>query len=185
MTRIAPIGLALAIAVACTVNNNPGDDDPDNGSNMGSGSGSNMGSGSGSGSSGATISPSGGLWTYSETTRVSSTCQADVTHFEDGNFTIDQVAPPSFRIVPGDGTAPFACTSNGAQFSCPDRVTHVEDVPQRDAVITIRGTASGTLSDSTHGSGQQVATVDCVGTQCSVFNPLPCQFTVSFAIRKL
>ena len=52
-------------------------------------------------------------------------------------------------------------------------------------MLTVHGTVTGTLTDSTHGSGQQVANIGCVGTACARFNPLPCQFTVSFAIRKL
>ena len=183
MTRIAPIGLALAIAVACTVNNNTGDDDDGNGSN-GMGTGTGSGTGSGSGSAGTPISPTAGAWTYSETMRVSSTCRTDIAHFEGGAFVIDQVVAASFRIVPGDGTAPFTCTSNGAQFSCPDRVTFTDRPPGVDAVLTVHGTVTGTLSDSTHGTGQQGATVDCVGTQCALFGTLPCQFTVSFAIHK-
>jgi hypothetical protein len=115
---------------------------------------------------------------------VSNTCRSEIAHFEEGNFEIDQVVPPNFRIVPRDGTAPFTCTSNGAQFSCPNRVSHVED-SYPNAVVTIHGTVTGTWSDSTHGSGQQAATVDCVGAECVLLDPLPCQFTVSFKIRKL
>jgi hypothetical protein len=179
MTRIASIGLALATAAACTVNNN-GDDDgnrPDRDAGTGSGNDS--------GSSGTPISPSAGLWTYSETTPVSSTCRTDVAHFEGGNFVIDQVVPAGFRIVPGDGTSPFTCNSNGAQFNCPNRIAFVQDNrPSVDAVLTVHGTVTATLTDATHGTGQQAATVDCAGTQCALFGTLPCQFTVSFVIKK-
>jgi hypothetical protein len=183
MTRIALIGLALAIAAACTVNNH-GDDD-DNGPGRDGGTGSGTDGGPDSGSPGTPISPSAGLWTYRETTPVSSTCRTDVAHFEGGNFVIDQVVSAGFRIVPGDGTSPFTCSSNGAQFNCPDRIAFVQDNrPSVDAVLTVHGTVTGTLSDTTHGTGQQAATVDCVGTQCALFGTLPCQFTVSFVIQK-
>jgi hypothetical protein len=117
---------------------------------------------------------------------VSNTCRSDIAHLEGGNFVIDQVTSAGFRIVPGDGTAPFTCSTSGAQFSCPNRITLVEDNrPSLDAVLTVHGTVTGTLTDTTRGTGQQAATVDCVGTQCAVFNPLPCQFTVSFVIHEL
>jgi len=51
-------------------------------------------------------------------------------------------------------------------------------------VLTIHGTVTGSLADPSHGTGQQAATIDCAGTQCGLFGTLPCQFTVSFAIRK-
>src|SRR4029079_3036190 len=106
---------------------------------------------------GTPISPIAGQWTYSETMRVSSNCRTAVAHFEGGGFLVDEVAPAACRIVPGRGTAPFPCTSNGAQFSCPNRVSFTEDGrPQVDAVLTVHAPLTATLADHTAGTRQNV-----------------------------
>lgn len=174
MTRIAFVGFVLAVTAACVTNAGKGDDD---------GHGSGSGSGSGSG---ATISPRAGTWRYGEITPVSTTCNASTPRGEAGGFVVDQVIPASFRILPGDGTAPFTCTSSAAQFSCPNRASLVMDYhPSLDAVLTIHATANGMFSDSSHATGRQSATVDCVGTDCIVLGSLPCAFAVDFEIHAL
>jgi hypothetical protein len=179
MIRIALVVLAFAVTAACVTNAGDGGDGDGTGSGSGSGSGSGPGSGPGN-----AISPRAGAWTYGEVTPVSTTCNATTPRGQNGDFGVDQVVAASFRIVPGDGTAPFTCTSNGAEFSCPNRASFFMDYrPGVDAAITIRVTATGTFSDSSHATGRQNATVECTGTQCSVLGPLPCNFAVDFAIR--
>lgn len=194
MTRIAFVGLALALISACgTVNT--GGDDPHGGSNTGTGSdtgsggtgsggGTDSGGGTGSGGgSGTSVSPRAGAWDYGEVTPVSSTCSALTPHGEDGMFAIDQVLPASFRITPGDGTAPFLCTWNSVGFSCPARASFVADSrPGIDAVITGHATATGRFSDGGHGTGRQNAKIDCTGTQCGRIGAFPCDLAVDFAI---
>jgi hypothetical protein len=191
MIRFAFVGVALAVFAGC-VNNGPGDDQgdgSDNGSDKGSGSGSGSGggsngSGSGSGSGGGgAISPRAGAWLYGEITPVSTTCGPSTPTGEAGPFAIDQVVPASFRIIPGDGTAAFTCTTTGAKFSCPNRASFVKDYrPGLDAMLTVHATATGTFSDVDHATGRQTATVDCAGSQCGVVGTLPCGFTVDFKI---
>ena len=174
MTRIALLGLALALtsAPACGVTAGP----------PGNPSGGPTGGPTGP-SGGGSISPRGGSWAYGEVTPVSSTCSMNTPHGQDGDFVIDQASASSFRIVPGDTTAPFTCTTNGAKFSCPNRASLVMDVPGVDATITVHATASGTFSDTTHATGSQQATVDCAGSQCALIGPLPCNFAVNFEIH--
>ena len=117
---------------------------------------------------------------------MSSTCSVGTTHGESGDFFIDELAAGSFRIVPGDGTAPFTCASTGASFQCPNRASFVMDYrPSVDAQLTVHATVTGAFSDGGHATGKQDATVDCAGTQCGTLGPLPCAFTVDFAIRAL
>ena len=177
MTRIALLGLALALtsASACGVTAAP----PGNPSGGPTGpSGGPTG-----GPTGDSISPRTGSWTYGEVTPVSSTCSMTTPHGQDGDFVIDQTSASGFRIVPGDTTAPFTCTTNGAKFSCPNRASFVMSAPGVDATITVHATATGTFSDTTHATGSQQATVDCAGSQCALLGPLPCNFAVNFEIH--
>jgi hypothetical protein len=178
MIRTAWLGLALALSSACvttTTSHDPGDaGSPDPGKDAGSDSGP------------SSVSPRAGKWFYDETTKVSSTCSSTTPIGEAGAFVIDQVTPGSFRITPGDGSAPFTCTTTTTKFSCPNRASFVSDLrPSVDAVVTGHATAEGKFSDATHGSGSQHATVDCVGTQCALVGPMPCNFAVDFKILAL
>jgi len=180
MSRITLLGVVLAfVASACVVADN-GDDKTNDEGGSSSGSGS-----SGSGSSG-NVAPKLGGWHYTGVTVVSNTCNPNINQGEAGNFGIEQGTATSFRILPNVGTAPFTCTLSKGAFTCPNRVSFVQDNrPSIDAVVTIHVTADGTFSDATHGTGSQDGTIDCVGTACSALGPLPCTFRQDFAIRAL
>ena len=141
-------------------------------------------SGSGGGG-GVTVSPLAGEWFYAETTPVSTTCPGNLDNGESGDFVIDSVTASGFRVIPADGTAPFACTlTGGSAFSCPNRVTQTQPYPNVDATLTVHGTISGTFSAANRASGRQQATVDCAGTSCASLggSQLPCQFQVDFVV---
>jgi hypothetical protein len=181
MSRITSLGLVLAFVVSACVVNEKGDDQT--GDDSGS---SSTGSGSTGGGSSGNVAPRLGGWHYTGVTVVSNTCNSNVNRGEAGNFAVDQGTATSFRIVPNDGTAPFTCTLSKGAFTCPDRVSFVQDNrPSIDAVVTIHVTAEGAFPDATHGTGSQDGTVNCVGTACSVLGPWPCTFTQGFAIRAL
>jgi len=190
MIRIALLGFAFALASGCVTNPPPGTGGGTGGGGTGGGgtggggTGGGSDGGTGTGTGGGSISPQAGLWDYGEVTPVSSTCTTTIPHGENGPFAIDQVSTSSFRITPGDGTAPFACSETGAKFSCPNRASFVDDLhPSVDAIITVHATITGMFGGTDHGTGTQQATIDCVGTQCAAVGPLPCTFTVNFAIR--
>lgn len=164
MSRIPIIGFVLALSMSACVNNNGDDDDE-------------MGSGS-------AIAPRQGQWGYAEKTPVTSNCPSNLPG-EAGNFLIDQSSIAGFRVVPGDGTAPFNCTLNKSAFSCPNRAAAMQDYrPQFDAVVTVRATANGTFSSDIRATGRQDATVECVGVGCAAVPGamFPCNFTVNFVI---
>jgi hypothetical protein len=153
--------VCFVFAAAC-VNNGPmsgGDDTPDPPSN---------------------ISPRAGSWYYAESTAVRSSCKQAVQG-EEGEFAITDVTASGFRVLPNDGTSPFTCLLNGADFDCPDRAWDTEDLSGLDATVTVHGTADGTFSSAARGVGQQHATVTCSGSDCSSLG-LPCTFDVDFVI---
>lgn len=175
--------VCLSVCVcACNASQNTGDDDegppPD----------ATAGDGPRGDAPPTTIVPRAGTWTYADTP-VSNTCPANTPVGEAGTFVIDQVTASSFRIVPGDGTAPFSCNLSGAAFDCPERASRTEDLTGSgiDAVIAVRARASGTFASSTHGTGDQSATATCSGTQCGVLgaNTFPCSASVTFVIDAL
>ena len=162
--------LCLAL-IACSSNNDPngGDDAPaEVDASM----------------TGGSVTPLVGAWFYDEVTPVSSTCPASISNGT-GSFAIDIASSTMFRIVPGDGTAPFTCTLSGKAFDCPNRAAATEDYrPAVDAVVTVNAIANGTFSSSTQASGRQKATVTCTGTQCSATGAsFPCTIDVNFVIR--
>ena len=171
MTRFA-LGLCLVVAACGT--NAQGDDDTHNPGPDGP-------------PSSGPIQPRAGSWGYSDTP-VSNTCPGNVRTGEAGMFVIADVTATGFRIVPGDGTAPFTCNlSNNGAFDCPDRVKDVEDLhPTVDAVITVRAMANGVLSSATAGTGSQMATASCAGGGCTLGGAaFPCSASVSFTIHAL
>ena len=172
MLRIAY--LALFLLAACSDDGGT-DNDPTDGGPGSDGAGSDT-----------SIRPRAGGWHYVESTPVSSTCPGNAPTGEYGNFVIDQVGATSFRVVPGDGSAPFTCTSTSG-FACPDRATAMQDYrPTVDAVVTARATADGTFSSPTRGTGRQHVTVSCAGTQCNVLGAtFPCAVEVAFVIETL
>ena len=135
---------------------------------------------------GADVQPVAGAWSYSDTP-VSDTCPGDVKTEESGTFAIDSVTAAGFRIVPGDGTDPFACDLSGGDFNCPDRVKDVEDLrPSVDAVITVHASATGTFSSTAAGTGSQNANATCAGADCDIQgNVFPCSASVHFTIHTL
>ncbi len=181
MSRLAITSLVLTLSfvAACTTNEGAG-------GGGGSGSGSGSGGGGGGGGGGVvTVSPQAGEWFYAEHTPVSTTCPGNVDSGEAGDFVIDSVTASRFRVIPADGTAPFACTlTGGTAFSCPNRVTQTQPYPTIDATLTVHGTISGTFSAADRASGRQQATVDCTGTGCIGLagGQLPCQYQVDFVV---
>lgn len=172
MRRIAVvvcIGLALAVTSGCMMEME--DEEPDTESVE----------------SAVMILPIAGTWDYGETSTVTGSCNASLTHFEDGAFNVGPISTQSFTVTPRDGTAPFICKSNLTEgFICPTRATLSFDFrPNFDARVTVNAVASGRFLDSRHVTGKQDAIISCTGSQCSLIGPNPCGYVVNFEAHHL
>ena len=91
-------------------------------------------------------------------------------------------------VIPNDGTDPFECELDGADFSCPDRATEEAVIDASyDAVLVGQAMAEGTFSDPENAIGTQSAVVDCEGADCDLVEAatgasFPCNFEVDFVI---
>ena len=174
MSRLACVTLALITAACITNTGTKSDDDVE----VDAGSAGSDGGGSGN------FTPRAGGWQYNEVTPVSNTCPSNTPTIENGAFVIDQVTAAGFRVVPNDGSAPFACTLSNSRFDCPNRGSAMRDLhPGLDAIVNAQAKANGTFSSTTRGSGRQEATVTCTGTQCNALGgAFPCTIKVDFVI---
>src|SRR4029079_1143797 len=86
-----------------------------------------------------------------------------------GGFGLEKHGDRTFTVVPNDGTDPFLCDLDGADFHCPDRATEEEQIDGGyDATLVGHAVADGTFDDDENGSGTQTATVDCDGSDCGL-----------------
>jgi hypothetical protein len=132
---------------------------------------------------GGEVTPRTGVWSYSGLRLVNNTCNQQLSQGENGNFLIDTASTTSLHIDPNDGYDPFSCALSDGAFDCPNRIAKTEDErPSLDAVFTLHVDVNGTFDSASHGTGTQQATVDCVGSQCSVAGTLPCHFEQDFVI---
>jgi hypothetical protein len=104
-----------------------------------------------------------------------------------GNGTFRLVADGgSYRVEPGDGSAPFHCTLSGDELDCPDRAAEEQSLSGLDATLVIHVVATATVESESEMSGEQRGTVTCKGSGCSaaaaaVGASLPCEFSVDFS----
>lgn len=171
MTRIAVVvfvGLALTLTSGCMMEM---EDDPETAEVE----------------SAVMILPVAGTWDYGETSTVSTTCNANLSHIEDGAFEIGSITTQAFTVTAHDGTAPFVCKSNTTEgFSCPNRASMFFDFRRFfDARVTVQAIAKGQFLDTRHARGKQDAILTCVGRQCNLIGPNPCGFTVSFEVHHM
>ena len=149
----------------------PGDDDPGDDDPVGD------------------VDPRSGVWDYTEYEPNTNDCNLPESYGNGGGgFGLDNNGDGTFTVIPNDGTDPFDCTMEGADFDCLDRATEEEVVdPQYDATLIGQATATGTFDDPESGSGTQTAVVECEGTDCSLLElatgvDFPCTFSIDFVI---
>lgn len=163
------VGLMVTFVAATACVNHTGDDthDPDGGI------------------IGHPVTPETGVWSYDAVTRTSNDCNAAINADSPGNFLIVTSSATTFHVDPNDGQPVFDCSLSNGSFDCPNRIADVQDFrPTVDAVATVHVDADGSFSSSTHGTGAQKATVDCIGASCAAYGPWPCHFQQNFAIFK-
>lgn len=134
------------------------------------------------------VDPRSGAWDYSEYTPISNDCDIP-DDYGDGGGGFGLVASgDGFRVLPDDGTDPFDCELDGADFVCPDRATERAEIdPAYDAVLVGQASAEGTFSGDENASGRQTAVIDCDGDDCALLEQVtgaefPCTFEVDFVI---
>lgn len=140
----------------------------------------------GSNDDGPAPEPQTGVWQYADEGFVEMGCgSADVYVDEDGVlFELTNHGDGTFTI--GQGSAgDFECSLSGRSFSCPERLTVEEPVPDADATISYHVSISGKFSSETGMRGEQHAEIGCTGTACA-FAPsvlgteLPCTYVWAF-----
>ncbi len=195
--------LTLLVAMTLTACVVEGDDDDDDGVSDGTDDGSDDGADDGSDGAddgsdgaddgsddgGAAIEPRSGAWDYSDYVPSVNDCDIPGDYGNGGGgFGLVNDGGGTFRVLPNDGTDPFDCNLDGADFDCPDRATEEAVVdPGLDALLVGQATAEGTFSDPENATGSQTAIVDCEGADCAVVEAatgadFPCTFTVNFVI---
>jgi hypothetical protein len=170
--------------------NGGGDNDPgDSGGDTGGDNGGDTGGDNGGDTGGGDVAPRSGVWDYSEYVPSQNDCNVPGDYGNgDGGFGLTYDGGGVFTVIPNDGTDPFDCTLDGADFNCPDRATEVVDIDQSlDATLVGQASAEGTFSDAENGTGSQTAIVDCEGADCALVESttgadFPCTFAVDFVI---
>ena len=158
------VGLMLAVATGCVTQHDP-EPQPDGGV------------------IGTPITPHTGVWFYDGVTPVSNDCNPAIQEGEGGNFLIDSASQTTFHVDPNDGHPAFSCTLSTGTFTCPSRITAMQDFhPSVDAIATAHVDVDGTFSSSVHATGTQRGTVDCVGSACGAYGTFPCHYQQKFAI---
>lgn len=189
------LGITLTLSTpACVVVDDSGGSDPGGSAGSGGSTGSGSGSGSGDSDTGSSdsqssIEPASGIWGYTEYTPITNDCDFQNLYGSDGGFRLDNHGDGSFLVTPGDGSEPFDCFLDGADFNCPDRGDAQQDLANHglDAVIYGAASARGSFLDSTTATGEQIADITCEGSDCPkaeayLGTALPCTFRVSFDV---
>jgi hypothetical protein len=131
------------------------------------------------------IDPASGTWDFSAGEQTQNTCNYDGIGGRSGLFQVTNEGDGRLTIDPEDGTDPFECTLDGADFDCPERFQDEQDVTGYDATLVVHASARGTFGSSTAASGTQHGRVECEGSDCAglataVGATLPCEFTEKF-----
>jgi hypothetical protein len=161
-----------------------GDDQPSDGDDPGDEGDQGDDSSDGSGA----VDPRSGVWDYTEYTPISNDCDIPDDYGNAGGGFGLVANGDGFTVGPNDGTDPFDCELDGADFVCPDRATERAEIdPSYDAVLVGQASAEGTFSDDENASGRQTAVIDCEGADCSLLEQVtgadfPCNFEVDFVI---
>ena len=128
--------------------------------------------------------PATGTWLFTNGEVITNTCEIDESDPSSGNFTLINNGDGSFTIDPEDGSEPFLCTLDGADFICPERLQENFDLP--NASIDVKVSARGIFeSDTFVSSGRQEVTISCEGDGCGAAALLfkldfPCTAVVAF-----
>lgn len=159
-------------------------------SNDGDGGDSDGDGGDSDGDGGDSVQPRTGVWRYAEYDENRNDCDLPPDYGNgNGGFGIDDLGGDRFVVIPNDGTDPFDCTLDGADFDCPDRATEVVPAgPPYDAVLLGQARVEGTFSDPENGSGTQTAIIQCNGADCPLVElgtgvNFPCTFAIDFVIE--
>lgn len=198
MKTCSILALCIPLALAgCVVQ---GDDDDGDGGDTGDsgdgGDGGDSGDGdggdsgdSGDGDGSGAVEPRTGVWDYSEYAPARNDCGLPSTYGNGGGgFGLVNHGDGTFTVIPNDGTDPFDCALDGADFSCPDRATEEAPVEQGlDATLVGQASAEGTFSNPENGAGTQTARIECEGGDCGVVEAatgvdFPCTLEVAFVI---
>jgi hypothetical protein len=133
--------------------------------------------------------PEPGPWLYEETGGGSNDC----AFLEDpsngfGTYLVDASGPGAFTITPGDDTAPFDCTHDGATFECAERLQ--EELDAGGTILQVLVSASGDLVSATEMTGTQDGRIVCEGADCATAEELlgatfPCEFSVPWQGTKM
>jgi len=133
--------------------------------------------------------PQDGEWLYDESGGTVNDCgflRQPSNGF--GIYVIANTGADSFTITPGDGTAPFECTHDGASYDCPERLQEdlgLDEGTGADAVGHVYVGVEGTLESSIEMTGEQQGRIECEGGDCFLAEQylgvtFPCEFTIPF-----
>ena len=128
--------------------------------------------------------PESGTWVFTNGEVITNTCNIDEANVSERNFTLLNNDNGTFTIDPEDGSDPFLCTLDGADFICPERLQ--DSQTNLGVTIDVRVEASGFFESDVFTSGRQEATVSCSGDGCgaaaAIFGvDFPCTSVVNFS----
>jgi hypothetical protein len=126
--------------------------------------------------------PVSGSWVFVNGAVTTNTCNFDDAQITEGNFSITNHGNDTFTVDPQDGSDPFLCAMDGADFVCPERLQ--DSFSAFGANVSIHVTASGFFDSDTFASGRQEANVTCSGAACAssaIFGvDFPCTVIANF-----
>ena len=133
----------------------------------------------------ATHTPRSGLWTYSEVTIASNSCDAAFTPDPIREFIIDYDEGDEFQIELGAQDA--SCEIDGTEFYCADYELSREPAQDlADATIVSSVRWEGTLTSDSEGEGREIYSIECFGEDCTVLADLdlvPCEREAEFTMQ--
>lgn len=127
--------------------------------------------------------PESGTWIFTNGEVITNTCNVDEAEIAEGNFTLLNNENGTFTVDPEDGTDPFLCTLDGADFICPERLQ--DSTTNLGTTLDLRVEASGFFDSDVFASGRQEATLSCTGDGCGLIAAglgldFPCTSVVNF-----
>ena len=127
--------------------------------------------------------PPTGTWLFVDGEVVTNTCNNADVDIASGNFALYNNGNGTFTVDPEDGSDPFLCTQDAADFVCPQRLQGSYNI--LGAVIEVRVDIRGTFDSDTFAAGTQRAEGSCSGAACGLTGiDFPCvieeTFTASF-----